>query len=145
VTWVLAEQLGGTVDRSNKAITSAVTRLGRFVVMQKAEPSLEQDAKITQLTCQPRIFSPNGRAYNTETTISFHLSAPVSVSIIIYNRAGELIRTLMENQPMSAGVNAVAWDGKGDDGSGYLPSNMFIVVVKAGDEIAYKTVGIVNR
>ena len=44
---------------------------------------------------------------------------------------------------MSAGVNAIQWNGKGEDGD--LPSNMYIVVIESGDQVAYKTVGIVNR
>lgn len=135
----------GTVNAEEKTVTTAITQLGSYALIEMDAPQLESNATITQLTCQPRIFSPNGSGFNTETTISLHLSAPASVSIMIYNRAGERVRSLVENQPMSAGMNAVAWDGRGDDGSGYLASNMYIVVVKVGDKVAYKTVGIVNR
>ena len=111
--------------------------------MELDASQLETTAAITRLTCQPRIFSPNGSGFRTETTISFHLSEPATVNIMIYNRAGELVITLKEDSPMTAGVNAVSWNGKDDDGE--LPSNMYIIAVKAGDQLAYKTVGIANR
>lgn len=38
------------------------------------------------------------------------------VTLVIYNRAGEVVRTLLENRPAGAGVSLVRWDGTNDRG-----------------------------
>ena len=142
--WVSSERLGGTLDNSNKTITSATNRLGRFVVMQEPEPTLGEDAKITQLTCQPRIFSPKGGGFDTRTAISFNLTKSARVTIKIYNRAGKLKRLLKENKEMPKGVNVVFWDGRDDDNN-IVKSDLYIVTITAGDTTVIKTVAVSNR
>lgn len=135
--------VGGTMDTGKNTVTTAVNKFGRYALMELDTEGLQDSADIADLTCQPRIFSPNGSGHSTETTISFRLSKPTIISIFVYNRAGELVETLVEDETMSAGTNAIHWDGSGEDE--ILPSNMYVVTVKAGDQVAYKTVGIVNR
>jgi hypothetical protein len=135
--------VGGTVNYEEQTVTTAITEFGSYGLMELDVSPTEATATISHLTCQPRLFSPNGSGYRTETTISFHLSKSAAISVIIYNRAGELVTTLIEETPMTAGVNAFQWDGRDEDGE--LPSNMYIIAVKAGDQLACKTVGIVNR
>ena len=136
--------VGGTVNPKDKTVTTAVTQLGRYALMEMEVPSLQGSAVITKLTCQPRIFSPNGSGFNTETTISFKLSAPTTVECVIYNLAGELICRLTEGEAMSPGVNTIRWNGHDADGRRVL-SSMYIVCIQAGDQQAFKTVGVVNR
>jgi flagellar hook assembly protein FlgD len=142
--WISSERLGGTIDRSNKTITSATTRLGRFVVMQEPEPTLGEEAKITQLTCQPRIFSPKGGGFDTCTAISFNLTKSARVTIKIYNRAGKPKRLLEESKEMSQGVNVVFWDGMDDD-KNIVGSDLYIVTITVGDATVTKTVAVSNR
>jgi ligand-binding sensor domain-containing protein len=144
VKWVSAERLGGTLDRSKQTITSATTHLGRFVVMQETAPTLGGEAKITELTCQPRIFSPKGGGFDTRTAISFNLGKNASVTIKIYNRAGKLTRLLKENKEMSQGVNVVFWDGR-DDEEYIVASDLYIVTITAGEVTVTKTVAVSNR
>ena len=144
VRWVSIERLGGTLDSSNKTITSATTRLGRFVIMQEEKPALGDDAKITQITCQPRIFSPKGGGFGIHTAISFNLTKSARVTIKIYNRAGKLKRLLEENKEMPEGVNVVFWDGRDDEDS-IVKSDLYIVIVTVGDATVIKTVAISNR
>ena len=144
VVWVSSERLGGTLDSSNKTITSATTRLGRFVLMQEPKPTSGDDAKITQLTCQPRIFSPKGGGFDTRTAISFNLTKNVRVTIKVYNRSGKLKRLLEENKEMPEGVNVVFWDGRDDDNN-IVRSDLYIVTVTVGDMIVTKTVAVSNR
>ncbi len=148
--WVLAERLGGTFDSSNelsrpfKTITSATKRLGRFAVMQEKKPTLGEDAKIIQLTCQPRIFSPKGGGFDTRTAISFNLTKSARVTIKIYNRTGKLKQLLEENKEMPKGVNVVFWDGR-DDEDNIVRSDLYIVTVTAEDATVVKTVAVSNR
>ena len=136
--------IGGTVNAEEKTVTTAVTELGRYALVETDAPSLESSAVIADLTCQPRIFSPNGSGFNTETTISFKLSAPVTVECIIYNLAGELVCRLIEGEPMSGGVNTIRWNGNDADGRQVF-SSMYVVCIQAGDQQAFQTVGVVNR
>jgi len=137
------QRIGGTVAAKMNRISTVMDSFGRYALMGMDVSTPVDAAKITDLTCQPRIFSPNGSGFNTETTISFRLSEPVSVGIVIYNRAGELISNIVENESMSAGVNAIQWNGKGENGD--LPSDMYIVAIQVGEQFIYKTVGIINQ
>ena len=136
--------IGGTVNVEEKTVATAVTQLGRYALMEIDALELQDSAAIVDLTCQPRIFSPNGGGFNTETTISFKLAAPTIVHCMIYNRAGELVCRLAEAEPMSGGVNTIRWNGEDKDGR-RVPSNMYIVCIQAGDQQAFQTVGVVNR
>jgi len=144
VTWTAPERLGGTFDGSSHTIKLAVTRLGRFVVMQEVQSAFSASAKIAYLTCQPRIFSPKGSGYSKTTTISFILEKSANVTVKIFNRAGELVRIIADDVPMNAGTNAITWDGKDCDNK-VVPSNLYIIAVIAGIEMVTKTVVVANR
>lgn len=48
--------------------------------------------------------------FNPETTISYYLKEPGFVSISIYNQKGQLVRSLLEQNQLSA-IHSVVWDG----------------------------------
>ncbi|MBN1480335.1 T9SS type A sorting domain-containing protein [candidate division KSB1 bacterium] len=49
--------------------------------------------------------------FNPVTTISYTLSRKETVSVHIYNVAGELVQTLLDNQQQAAGSHSVLFDG----------------------------------
>ncbi|MBI5266494.1 MAG: 5'-nucleotidase C-terminal domain-containing protein [candidate division Zixibacteria bacterium] len=53
--------------------------------------------------------------FNPTTQIDFALPTPSTVVLEVFNVLGQRVRTLV-NEPMSAGVHRVEWDGRGDDG-----------------------------
>jgi hypothetical protein len=55
--------------------------------------------------------------FNHFTTIRYALSRPAQVTLKIYNARGEWIRSLLDQQPTSAGLQQVVWDGKDAHGS----------------------------
>ncbi len=135
--WV---SIGGTIDAHRKTIATAVSTLGRYAVMKI--PSVEADSNTTlsDLTCQPRVFSPNrGEA----TAISFRLNRPDKVTIKIYNEAGRLRRILKSVEPLSAGRQVFWWDGR-DDENQRVVSNSYIVAVEGEGTMSTKSVIVQN-
>ena len=49
--------------------------------------------------------------FSGPTTFYFSLPEPGQVTLRIYNRAGEYLQTLIENQSYEAGVHFEPWDG----------------------------------
>lgn len=55
--------------------------------------------------------------YAKTTRFSFDLSAAATVSAVIRNASGEVVRTVLDAVPMAAGSHAFDWDGRLDDGA----------------------------
>jgi ligand-binding sensor domain-containing protein len=137
--------MGGSFDESAGLISTAIQELGTYALMEIPEADGEEDdLQITRLTCQPRILSPDGGGFSREATISFKLSASASVTVRIYNRAGGLKRTLITQELMLEGTNAVRWDGKDDDGD-TMPSDLYIIAVEAGNDREFITAAVSNQ
>jgi hypothetical protein len=62
--------------------------------------------------------------FNPETTIKFYNNKLESVSIVIYNVAGQKVRTLVNEELMSIGEYELKWDGKNESGES-LPSGTY--------------------
>jgi hypothetical protein len=54
--------------------------------------------------------------FNPETTISYDLSAESVVTLTIYDISGQVIRSVVNNQAMSAGQYKSVWDGRDERG-----------------------------
>jgi hypothetical protein len=54
--------------------------------------------------------------FNPQTTIAFAIKDRGAVSVKVYNVAGQLVRTLV-NEDRTAGAHTVVWDGRNDSGS----------------------------
>ncbi|MBN2565241.1 MAG: T9SS type A sorting domain-containing protein, partial [Candidatus Eisenbacteria bacterium] len=54
--------------------------------------------------------------FNPRTMIAYDLPRPSRVSMRVYNMAGRLVRTLLENASRPGGRNAEPWDGRTDSG-----------------------------
>jgi hypothetical protein len=54
--------------------------------------------------------------FNPQTTIAFSIKSRGAVSVKVYNVAGQLVRTLV-NENRAAGPHTVVWDGRNDSGS----------------------------
>jgi hypothetical protein len=57
----------------------------------------------------------NPNPFNPSTTIRYALPAAGAVSLKIYNTAGQLVRTLV-NEDQAAGERQIVWDGKSSNG-----------------------------
>jgi len=137
--WML---IGGAANVNENKITTAINQLGRYGLFE----NLSDGGKlsISNINCQPRVFSPNGNMFDTKTAISFELGKASDVTIKIYNTAGRLIRVLMENEPKIFGNTVVDWDGKDEQGD-VCVTGLYIVTIQAGDKMENKTVVVLNK
>jgi hypothetical protein len=75
--------------------------------------------------------------FNPETMISFDLSGDQVVSLTIYDMAGQVVRTLVDSQPMTVGSYKQMWDGRNNSGA-KVGSGIYFYQLRAGDFIAKK-------
>lgn len=70
---------------------------------------------------------PNLDVHNYEnpfwdrTTFIFSLPADGNVVLTVYNRAGEKVKTIIDNQKFNVGIHQIPWDGKNDAGKKLAP------------------------
>ncbi len=62
--------------------------------------------------------------FNPSTTISFNLPITASTKLIVYNIAGQKVRTLIDNQ-LASGEHSVVWDGLNETGSAVASGSYF--------------------
>jgi len=75
--------------------------------------------------------------FNPETTISFELSKEAIVTLTIYDMAGQVVRTLIDDQTMTAGHYKGVWDGRNDRGA-KVGSGVYFYQLNAGDFTSMK-------
>jgi hypothetical protein len=135
------ELIGGTVDVNKREISAAVMELGRYAIM---ETDIDDGGKrtINNLTCQPRVFGVG--VYHSSTAISFDLGGRGKVTVKIYNLAGRLKKTLVDNEVRDPGRNVVTWVVADEDGPKFL-SGLYVIVVVTEEDKATTTVAVLNR
>jgi uncharacterized repeat protein (TIGR02543 family) len=74
--------------------------------------------------------------FNPETAIQYEIPEAGFVSLKIYNAAGQLICTLIE-EDMKAGVYEARWHGVDDTGND-VSSGLYIYVLRSGSHVTYK-------
>lgn len=137
-TW---KAIGGTVNTRRGTISTVVSGLGQYAVTTAPVVEVDGDVIISDLTCQPRLFSPN---YDESTAISFRLNQPSNVTVRIYNEAGRLRRMLRESEQLGTGRHVFWWDGRDDD-KRRVVSNFYIVTVEAEGALERKVVIVQNN
>ncbi len=75
-----------------------------------AVPTAGNLPRIVQL--QPAVPNP----FNPTTTISYLLPEPMSISLVVYDAAGRLVRVLVGNAYKAAGRHQVTWNGGDESG-----------------------------
>ena len=136
--------IGGTVNSIGDSlfISTALTDPGIYALRNiGTNKSLE-----TEISVQPRVFSPTGQGqgFGNLINISFPLKKPSKATVKIYNIAGRLKRIIIEDEPLLPGINAVAWDGRDDDGH-FCRSGLYVVAIEAEGKVKTKTVVVSNR
>jgi len=74
--------------------------------------------------------------FNPETTIEYDIEKDCDVTLKIYNLAGQLIKTLVDEY-QTAGHHTITWYGD-TDGGGEVASGVYFYRIKAGDKAAIK-------
>ena len=76
------------------------------------------------LQCYPNPFNP-------VTTISYDLSEPTTVKLVIYDVAGKLVQTLVAAEAVDAGSHEAVWNGRDDSGQ-VVPAGVYFCRMDAG-------------
>jgi hypothetical protein len=92
------------------------------------------EANSVRNTTNFALFQNYPNPFNSETTIRYSVSEPGPVQVNIYDTAGQLIRTLVnENQP--SGNYLIKWDGKDRRGQG-ISSGIYFSTLRSGNHHA---------
>ena len=70
--------------------------------------------------------------FNPTTTIKFYLPINKQISLTVYNALGQKIKTLVNNELLTAGEHSVQWDGTNNAGQ-KVASGMYIYELKYGN------------
>lgn len=139
--------IGGTVTTTENSlrISASIDTLGYYGVLKnRGLSTIGEYEKLKNLTCQPRIFSPQGKSFSSRTNIVFDLKEQADVTVRIFNPAGRLKRVVSDGEMMNVGSNTISWNGKDEKGR-IVASGLYIVAVEAGGKIVTTTVGVLNR
>jgi len=70
--------------------------------------------------------------FNPDTTIEFGLASGSNVQLVVYDLAGQVIRTLIAGDQMPAGYHVAAWDGRNSSGA-KVGSGVYLYRLSAGE------------
>ena len=77
-------------------------------------------------------FPQDADGLSPRATLAFDLANAATVTWTVVDAAGSPVRTIMTDQPLGAGPQAWAWDGR-DDAGAYVPRGVYTTVVRATD------------
>ena len=70
--------------------------------------------------------------FNPRTFITFDLSRPAKVDLVVFDLSGRRVRRLLAGVDHEAGRHVLSWDGR-DDGGRVLPSGVYLCRISAGN------------
>jgi len=86
--------------------------------------------------------APMPNPFSGQAEIKYQLPAASVVSLKIYNIAGQMVRTLV-NEAKSAGVYSAIWNGRDDKGQS-MPNGVYIYSLEAGSYKATKKITLIK-
>jgi hypothetical protein len=120
---------------SNTGMTGQLLTAKGELVSVEAVDNFSRPVKTTVVNrAIPTAYALNANypnPFNPTTNISFALPIDSRVSLKIYNVAGQLVRTLV-NETMAAGIHTVTWDGANSNGE-KVASGIYFYKINAGD------------
>lgn len=135
--------IGGAPSADGTRLATSITQLGTYVIATGVAAGAAFDGP-RALDCQPRVLSPRGGGFDVRTAISFELGKAGVGAVKVYDRAGRLVKELVENDAFTPGSNVVYWDGTDGDGE-VVPSGLYTVAVRFDGKVAVRTVAVANR
>jgi hypothetical protein len=136
--------VGGARSSDGLSLSTTVSQLGAFVVLSGGAVATNAFKGARGLDCQPRVLSPNGGGFDTRLAISFDLGHATSGAVKVYDRAGRLVKEVVESGAFTPGRNVVFWDGR-DGGGRVVPSGLYMVAVRFDGETKVASVAVANR
>ncbi len=120
---------------SNTGITGQLLSAEGKLVSVEAVDNFSRPVKTTvvnrAIPTAYALYANYPNPFNPKTQISFALPTDSKVSLKIYNVAGQLVRTLV-NETMVAGTHTVTWDGANSNGE-KVASGIYFYKLNAGD------------
>ena len=77
-----------------------------------------------------QLFSPNGDGARDRAMFSVRVREPGTLSLIVADPSGAVVRTIADHRPTSRGWLRIPWRGRGDDGA-VLPDGDYAVRLRA--------------
>jgi len=137
-------KIGGLIDEEQRAVTTAITQFGYYAVIAGDFKLGQQATSISKLEALPRAFSPRGSKREPQTSITFALGKPSSVTIKVFNPAGRLKRILADHEMMPEGTHVKIWNGR-DQENQIVASGIYVVCLEVAGEILTRTVMVINN
>jgi len=97
------------------------------------------DTGVDDVAVLPLSVSNYPNPFNPKTTVRFQLPAAGAVSVVVYDAAGRVVRTLLADQEREAGEHDVRWDGS-DDAGRETAAGIYFVKIEAGGNLAVSKV-----
>ena len=135
-------RLGGILEGENKRLRAAINAPGIYALFDAPQAQGEGPV-LGGLVCQPRMLSPRGGGFSSQTEISFVLGRSAAASVQIFDMTGHLVREVVRATTLSPGSNVATWDGRDQDGR-IVYDGAYVVLVQAGGQRAKKIVTVVN-
>ena len=89
-----------------------------FAVLENTSPTVSEY----------NIYAPYPNPFDNKTCITFSLSKPEHVKIMVYNAVGQLVKTVLDEK-CSAGLNKIYWHGKDNSGA-KLPNGVYFYSIE---------------
>ena len=135
-------RVGGTLAEGGSEISVSLSQPGWYALFGE-NGDMSQGTGLAMGPITPRVFSPQGGFGDTEAAISFTLGRSGPVTVKVYNRAGYLVRKVIEDKRLGAGANVVRWDGRNGGGE-MVPAGLYLVTVEALGTKQTKTLSVVR-
>jgi hypothetical protein len=135
--------LGGTVDAAGTRISTPFTVAGRYALFAAPEGTAPISAGALRLTLTPRVLSSRGSLANASVRIGFALDRSGPVRVTVHNRAGRLVREVLDGQTLGPGTNLVSWDGR-DQNQDQVEAGLYLVTVEALGQRHTQALGVVR-
>jgi len=134
------QRLGGTAEQGK--VSLAIQSPGRYALVAETAP-VQGTGLLSPISFTPRVFSVSNHFANDQVAIGFSLGRSAPVTVRIYNRAGRLVRDVLEGQMMGAGANLVRWNGV-DRADVPVADGIYLVTVEALGETRKSTIAVVK-
>ena len=100
----------------------------------RGEPQVRTVAvygSLSRVRASTSLFFPqDADSLSPRVTLAFDLANAATVTWTVVNAAGTPVRTIMTDQPLGAGLQAWAWNGRNDAGA-FVPRGVYTTVVRA--------------
>ncbi len=104
---------------------------GSAITRSAAAKALAEQLALTGLEGLAALAAPN--PFNPSTTLYFQVPESENVSLVIYNLAGQVVRTLIPGRTLKAGIYDVSWEGRDEQGRP-AAAGVYLYRLTAGDK-----------